>query len=118
MDPFLPLRLRGQKEEAAEAVDRTIGFHQEVFEGYVERYSAPRAALGALKELWQYLAQAFLSEPKLLKKIRKSQTFAAYTEAVNAFFSTARWAPSWRSHALPFSETPPGTTPDTDRFRS
>ena len=61
-------------------------FHDGLFRAYQEAIPGERNVLFKMKELWVYMGQIFTDSAKAMKKIKKAQSFYAYTEAVEALF--------------------------------
>ena len=61
-------------------------FHDKVFEDYQKVISGERNVLFRMKELWFYLIEMFTDAEKYAKKIKKSEHFQPYTEAVDSLF--------------------------------
>jgi len=86
-NPFLAEEIKGSPLQSAdERRMRLYNFHQDLFNRYTERLSGPSHLLGRVKHLWLYLIASFPGKNKLLKKILKSNSPAAYCEAVERLF--------------------------------
>lgn len=62
-------------------------FHDRVFASCLEDLPGERAAVNAMKELWGYMGQEFVSAEKERKQIRRAQNRAQYEAAVRVLFS-------------------------------
>lgn len=65
-------------------------FHDALLDGYRQVISGDRNVLFKMKELWFYLAYAFVDGEKLVKKIRKAGNMETYKEAVDRLFAERR----------------------------
>jgi tRNA-dihydrouridine synthase len=84
-DPFLPMRIKQiPLQLSPEIVLKS--FHKELFARYREILHGPAHQLGAMKEIWTYLAAGVGDNGKGLKKIYKAKTIEAYTSAVEEIF--------------------------------
>lgn len=61
-------------------------FHDKLFEDYRRVIPGERNVLFKMKELWFYLGELFTDSSPYLKKIKKSQHFDCYIEAVDQLF--------------------------------
>lgn len=97
-NPFLAEEIKGYPQQAT-AVRRTRlhNFHEELFCRYTERLAGPGHLLGRLKHLWLYLISSFPGNKKLLKKILKSSSPAAYRQAVDQLFASEILVPTRRT---------------------
>lgn len=88
-NPFLAEEIKSYPDQSvAERRTRLYNFHQDLFNRYTERLSGPSHLLGRVKHLWLYLIASFPGNKKLLKKILKSSSPAAYLEAVDRLFDS------------------------------
>ncbi|MGL4346174.1 MAG: tRNA dihydrouridine synthase [Cellulosilyticaceae bacterium] len=62
-------------------------FHDKVYLDYQQVLSGERNVLFKMKELWFYMSHLFPSHEKHIKKIKKSQRFSDYEQAVLALFN-------------------------------
>lgn len=62
-------------------------FHNMIYEGYQDILSGDLPVLFKMKELWSYMIHSFNYEPKIEKKIRKSQKLSEYEFVIQALFS-------------------------------
>lgn len=85
-NPALARELRGGKVLEKEELQR---FHDTLYAAYSGELSGERNILFRMKELWSYLSALFADSPKCIKKIKKSQTCAAYESAVRELFANA-----------------------------
>ncbi|MBD3316151.1 MAG: tRNA-dihydrouridine synthase family protein, partial [Chitinivibrionales bacterium] len=85
-DPFLPTLIRG-RELPKNPSKRIEAFHNDLYERFSTLYSGPSPLLGAMKELWGYLAQGFSDGDKLLKSIRKAKKRGEYERITSEFFA-------------------------------
>ncbi|MBD3244226.1 MAG: tRNA-dihydrouridine synthase family protein [Chitinivibrionales bacterium] len=83
-DPFLPAVIRGAPyPPASEAVERIRAFHEELFDSYRRRLSGPGPLFGRMKELWRLLGGWFADGDRLVGKLCRTQSEAAYRRAVD-----------------------------------
>ncbi|ROR23937.1 tRNA-U20a,U20b-dihydrouridine synthase [Mobilisporobacter senegalensis] len=61
-------------------------FHDKIYEDYKILLSGDRNVLFKMKELWFYMSSLFTNHEKYAKKIRKSEKFHDYDEAVLSLF--------------------------------
>lgn len=61
-------------------------FHDKIYEDYKILLSGDRNVLFKMKELWFYMSPLFTNHEKYAKKIRKSEKFHDYDEAVLSLF--------------------------------
>lgn len=61
-------------------------FHDSVYEGYKGVISGDRNVLFKMKEIWIFMIDLFTDNSKYLKKIKKSEHFKDYEEAVERLF--------------------------------
>ncbi len=88
-DPFLAEEIKGYPQQSSVTRrTRLYNFHEELFTRYTERLEGPSHMLGRLKNLWLYLSSSFPGNKKVLKKILKSSSPAAYRDAVEQLFAT------------------------------
>lgn len=65
-------------------------FHDKVFEDYQKVISGDRNVLFRMKEFWFYLIDMFMDAEKYAKKIKKSEHFQPYIEAVDSLFQEVK----------------------------
>ncbi len=88
-NPFLAEEIKGYPQQSADGRKmRLYNFHQDLFNRYTDRLSGPSHLLGRVKHLWLYLINSFPGNKKLLKKILKSNSPAAYLDAVERLFDS------------------------------
>ena len=78
-NPALVSQLMGG-ESLSESAFR--GFHDTIYEGYMEIMSGERDVLFKMKELWYYMIHLFTNSEKYGKKIKKAQSGREYLEVV------------------------------------
>ena len=61
-------------------------FHDRVYEDYKKAISGEKNVLYRMKEMWLYMIQLFSEPAKYWKKIKKSESFKNYDEAVASLF--------------------------------
>ena len=66
----------------------TENFHDRIYEDYKRILFGDRNVLYKMKEIWFYIITMFLNSSKYEKKIKKSERFYDYEEAVNSLFCT------------------------------
>lgn len=65
-------------------------FHDHIYERYHENLYGDKTVLFKMKELWSYMIHSFEYDPKIEKKIKKSQKRSEYDTAVRELFSEYR----------------------------
>lgn len=65
-------------------------FHDHIYEKYHENLYGDKTVLFKMKELWSYMIHSFEYDPKIEKKIKKSQKRSEYDTAVRELFSEYR----------------------------
>ena len=84
-DPFLPERICEGSMKGEEFSDREkerlLGFLEELYRGYEQELSEGTALL-KMKDIWNFMADAFPEQKKQLKSIKKSRTGQEYLIAV------------------------------------
>ena len=78
-DPALVRKIRGGEGASKEEL---FAYHKLVYDGYLKDMDGSIHVIPRMKELWTYLGDRFLGADKVLKKIRKASSFAAYEAAV------------------------------------
>lgn len=61
-------------------------FHDEIFAGFLSDFSGEKDAMLHMKEIWGFLGNSFADSEKVLKKIRKSQSYSEYKIIVDDLF--------------------------------
>lgn len=61
-------------------------FHDEIFAGFLSIFSGEKDAMLHMKEIWGFLGDSFADSEKMLKQIRKSQSYAEYKVIVDELF--------------------------------
>jgi tRNA-dihydrouridine synthase len=89
-NPFLPGALKGHPVSSPEA-RRTllVAFHDDLLAGYAERLSGPGHLLNKMREVWPYLAGAFLNRKRVYRQIRKAATMEEYAAVAASIFGEA-----------------------------
>lgn len=67
--------------------DKLREFHDYIYERYCENLYGDKTVLFKMKELWSYMIHSFEYDPKIEKKIKKSQKRSEYDTAVKELFS-------------------------------
>lgn len=75
--------------DTAEEKKLVRAFVDEIFEGYREAMGNDTNAMHRMKEIWVYMASAFVGGERYIKDIKKAQRVCDYTAAVDIFFSQA-----------------------------
>lgn len=83
MNPGLAGELRN-----APRLDKKVlrDFHDRVYEDYKKAISGEKNVLYRMKEMWLYMIQIFPEPAKYWKRIKKSENFRNYDEAVTVLF--------------------------------
>ena len=92
VDPFLPADIK--KEDVKGGRKRVEVVRRYVDDLYFEyrKYLNDRLhAIHIMKELWEYLAYGFDRPGKVFDKVKKSNSFDQYEEAVHAIFKQYEW---------------------------
>jgi tRNA-dihydrouridine synthase len=87
-DPLLPAKIKNLPLPSCEA-DVIKSFHNELFMLYEEILCGQAPLLGAMKEIWAYLAAKFDTSGKSLKKIQRARNTGEYRDAVEEIFNNA-----------------------------
>lgn len=66
--------------------DKLREFHDYIYERYCENLYGDKTVLFKMKELWSYMIHSFEYDPKIEKKIKKSQKRSEYDTAVKELF--------------------------------
>ena len=61
-------------------------FHDEIFAGFLSIFSGEKDAMLHMKEIWGFLGDSFADSDRILKQIRKSQSYAEYKVIVDELF--------------------------------
>lgn len=88
-DPFLPCTIKGRNITYASKISMIRQFHDEIYNYYKNRVSGDKHLLDRMKEFWVYMSVHLDREGKLLKKIKKCHTAAAYLETVNPILNSS-----------------------------
>ncbi len=70
--------------------EKLRGFHDHIYGRYQENLYGDKTVLFKMKELWSYMIHSFEYDPKIEKKIKKSQKQSEYDIAVRELFSNYR----------------------------
>lgn len=84
MNPGLIEEMEGRGPVNLERIKK---FHDKLYADYKEINFGERNVLFKMKELWGYMLHSFPGSQKCAKKIRKSEKFYQYEEAVDELFS-------------------------------
>jgi tRNA-dihydrouridine synthase B len=92
-DPFLPAIIKGLPvvTDRAQVVRR---FVDDLYFAYRKQLTDRLAAIGVLKEYWNYLANSFDDPHKVFRKLKKMNSFDEYEDAVSFVFSEFEWVGS------------------------
>jgi hypothetical protein len=88
---FLPEMIRYGRDASAHRKERFARFHDELVEGYRQRFSGPGHVLDRMKGFWRYFADGFTNGPKLLKQVRKSRDLGSYCRIVSGAIDGNGW---------------------------
>ena len=92
VDPFLPMKIKGQVDSnIVEQGERVYKFITDLYLAYRKKNNDRLQAIGAIKELWSYLAYSFNDPHKVLNSIKKTSSFDKYEEAVAYVFKEFDW---------------------------
>ncbi len=89
-DPFLPALLQGETLPEVPQV-RVRRYVEDLYVAYRKNFNDSLRAINVMKELWSYLALSFDDPGKVFGKIKKTNGFDAYEEAVNTIFENFTW---------------------------
>ena len=81
-DPFLPYMIKNNCEYPADRIEVFKKFHDTLLSGYSELLSGPSHIIMKMYQFWKYFILSFPESGKGLKKIKKSKSIEAYTNAV------------------------------------
>lgn len=94
-DPFLPSAIKGQVIASGNKISLVRHFHDEIFNYYKNILSGEKHLCDKMKEFWVYMSVHTDNDGKLMKKIKKCTTEAAYLKVINGLFdSPAVWKAS------------------------
>ena len=91
-NPFLAETIRqghpiGQKGNA-----RFAAFHDDLVDGYLQRFSGPGHVLDRMKGFWRYFSEGFADGRQILKRIRKSGSLDRFRDVVTTVLAgEERW---------------------------
>ena len=78
-DPFLPMMIKNDTEEYPEdRMEVFSKFHDRLFSAYAEKLSGEKHVVMKMLSFWSYFAAAFSDTKKIIKRIKKCKTVAAY----------------------------------------
>ena len=83
-NPGLVGEVKGHEKAGKERLRK---FHDQIYHDYRSIMSGDKNTVFKMKEFWSYLISSFEEGEKCWKKIKKSQTAAAYEAAVEEVFS-------------------------------
>lgn len=78
---------RSQMPQLKEGSALLQAFHDDLYHHYQETMSGEKNVLFRMKELWSYLIELFKNGEKIGKRIKKSQHYKEYEEAVKQLFA-------------------------------
>lgn len=81
-NPFLAEMIQSGKPTVYDANKRFVRFHEDLLEGYLERFSGPGHVLDRMKGLWRYFVQRFDDGRRILKQVRKTRSLERYRQVV------------------------------------
>lgn len=83
-----PALIRQLKGGRAAGREELRGFHDALYQTYLENFANGRNTVYHMKELWNYQYRLFEGGEKLFKQIRKAQDTVVYEQAVDQIFRT------------------------------
>jgi tRNA-dihydrouridine synthase len=87
-NPFLPGAIKGRPIPSPEERRMLLeAFHDDLVAGYAERLSGPGHLLNKMREVWPYLAGAFLNRKRVYRLIRKAATWEEYAAVAASVFA-------------------------------
>ena len=94
-DPFLPSGIKGMIVPAGEKMARIRQLHDEIFNYYKTVLSGDKHLCDKMKGFWSYLSVHTDKDGRLMKRIKKCNTAAAYLDVVNPILhSPTAWSDS------------------------
>lgn len=91
-NPFLPEMIQAGNRRLVRPKERFARFHQDLLEGYRQRFSGPAHVLDRMKGFWRYFSNGFTNGTKILKQIRKTSDLKRYQQVVSAALDgQSRW---------------------------
>ncbi len=104
-DPFLCESIKAPSlshfMKCDNAVSRIAAFHADLLARYEEILHGDRPVLGKMKECWTYLALHLSNGDRMFKKVKKTQTLAAYKAIVDECLAEAQWRPDTNAFMPP-----------------
>lgn len=91
-NPFLPEMIQSGTRPIGPRNRRFEKFHDDLVDGYRRQFSGPGHVLDRMKGFWGYFAAAFPDSRRIVKRIRKADSFDRYRQVVKAVFDGQdRW---------------------------
>lgn len=89
-DPLLPARIKGLPlpMNEKEAIRRFI---DDLYFAYRKQMNDNLSVLSVMKEYWEYLSVSFCNTHQVFKKIKRTNNFDEYEDAVKAVFEQFEW---------------------------
>ena len=81
-NPFLPEMLQRNDVSIDRQSERFIRFHDDLVNGYLLRFCGPGHVLDRMKGFWRYFSEGWTNGPKVVKRIRKTNSLKRYREIV------------------------------------
>lgn len=81
-NPFLAETIRRGPPTVQKERSRFAGFHDDLVDGYLQRFSGPGHVLDRMKGFWRYFADGFADGRRILKRIRKAGSLDRFREVV------------------------------------
>lgn len=95
-DPFLPSAIKCMSVPYESKSGMIRHFHDKIFDYYKSILSGEKHLCDKMKEFWVYMSVHTDNDGKLMKKIKKCHTEAAYLEVINKLFNSADF---WKDYA-------------------
>jgi tRNA-dihydrouridine synthase B len=91
-NPFLAETIRQGHPTGQTCNARFAAFHDDLVDGYLQRFSGPGHVLDRMKGFWRYFSGGFADGRKVLNRIRKSRSLDRFRDVVTtALAGEERW---------------------------
>lgn len=89
-DPFLPAEIKST-EISLNKKEHVKRFIEDLYLVYRKQKNNSLSVIGSMKEYWSYLSRSFDDPHRVFKKVKKTNTFNEYEEAVFCIFNVFNW---------------------------
>jgi tRNA-dihydrouridine synthase len=104
-DPFLPGRIKADREAPPDPVAAFRRFHDDLFNSYRQALQGPGHLMDRMKGFWKYFSLAFRDGDRIARKIHRSRHLTRYREIVAAFWQEEpRWGRPDRGEACRYAK--------------